>query len=130
MKNKKDILKEAISLLENKQAKELKLLKEEFHTTYESLKPLNLVKNTLHQVEASPEIKKDILTNTIELATNYLSKKVLTNPVHAPIKKVLGSILQLAMANILDKHSETITNSGENLLKRIFSNGRLKQGLN
>lgn len=46
-KNETDTLNQTIISLQNKQAQELKSLKEQFHLTYESLKPINLIKNTI-----------------------------------------------------------------------------------
>lgn len=76
-KNETDALNEAISLLENKQAHELKLLKEQFQVAYESLKPINIIKSTFREVTSSPEIKNNIVNNAIGLTTGYLSRKVL-----------------------------------------------------
>jgi len=39
-------LRAAILQLETRQAAEEKLLKENFHLAYESIKPINLIKNT------------------------------------------------------------------------------------
>ncbi len=123
MKQKKDILAEAISLLENKQAEELKLLKEQFHQTYESLKPINLIKSTFQEVQASPNIKRDVLNTAVGLATGYLSKKVLTNDSsQTPIKKMLGTILQFAIAKVVSSNSDSIINSGESFIQGIMKN--------
>jgi len=65
MSNQKDLLNESIRLLQQKQALELIQLKEQFHATYESLKPLNLIKSTLHEVADSSEIKNNILNPTL-----------------------------------------------------------------
>lgn len=124
MKNETDALNETIVLLQNKRAEELKLLKEQFHLTYESLKPINLIKSTFHEVTASPEIKNNILNNAIGLTTGYLSRKVLVGASHNPIKKIFGILLQFAIANVVSKHTDTIKSAGENLLHRIFKNGK------
>lgn len=119
-KNETDTLNQTIISLQNKQAQELKSLKEQFHLTYESLKPINLIKNTIAQVTESPEIKNNLVNNAIGLTTGYLSKKVLFGASHNPIKKVLGTLLQFAIANVVSKHSDTIKSTGENLLHRFL----------
>lgn len=119
-KNETDALNEAISLLENKRAEELKLLKEQLHLVSESLKPINLIKNTWHEVASSPEIKNNIVNNTIGLATGYLTKKVLFGASHNPVKKLIGTLLQFAVANVVSKHSDGIKSTGENLLHRFL----------
>ena len=120
MKNETNALKERISLLESRQAQEITLLKEQLHLTYETLKPLNLIKTTLQEVSSSSDLKGDILNNVIGLTTGYLSKKVLVGSTHNPIKKMAGTLLQFAIAKVVSKHSETIKAIGEMMLRRIF----------
>jgi hypothetical protein len=119
-KNETDTLSETIILLQNKQAQELKSLKEQFHLTYESFKPLNLIKSTIHEVTSSPEIKNTILSNTIGITTGYLTKKVFFGASHSPVKRLFGTLLQFALANIISKHTDDIKSTGENLLYRFL----------
>lgn len=121
MKSKKQLLDEAIVLLENKQALELRLLKEQFQTTYESLKPINLIKSTFKEVGTSPDLKKDILNTALGLATGYLTK----NPVSlagTPVKKMLGTIAKFALAKLVSTNSDKIINTGEGFLQRLMKN--------
>lgn len=122
MKNqsKTDTLIEKIRLLQSKKEREFTLLKEQFHVTYESLKPINLIKNTFHEVTESSEIKNNIVNNTIGLATGYLTKKVLFGSARYPIAKLVGTLLQFAIANIVSKHTDNIKSIGENLLLRFL----------
>lgn len=122
MKNETDILKEKIALLENQQAIELYALREQIHATYESLKPLNFLKNTLEEVSSSPDLKDNILNNVIGLTSGYLSKKILVGSTHNPIKQLVGTLLQFTIGNVVAKHSETIKAIGEMAFRRIFEN--------
>jgi hypothetical protein len=97
------LLNEAINLLKDKQACELQLLKSQFHITYESLKPINLIKNGLHEITASPDVKKTVINTAIGLATGYISKKVLIGATNNPIKKILGAVLEFTIANVVAK---------------------------
>jgi hypothetical protein len=47
-------LKDAIKLLEVEQEMKEQLLRDQLYLTYESLKPLNLLKNTLKEISSSP----------------------------------------------------------------------------
>jgi hypothetical protein len=40
------------------------------------------------------------------MTTGYLTKKVLLGGTHNPIKRILGTILQFAITNIVTKQSE------------------------
>ena len=62
-KDQTQVLNETILYMQNKQATELYLLKEQFHITLESLKPINLLKSTVKKSKESPEIKKKINNN-------------------------------------------------------------------
>lgn len=120
MKNKTDMLKERISLMESQQAEEFALLREQFHLTYDTLRPFNLIKTTFQELTSSPEVKGNILNNVIGLTTGYLSKKVLIGATHNPITKVAGTLLQFAVAKVVSRHSETIKAVGGLIINRIF----------
>ena len=105
--NQTEILKETILLMKMKQADELVQLKDQYHYTIESLKPLNLIKNAFGLIATSPEIKGNILSNIVGMTTGYLTKKVLLGSTHNPIKRILGTVLQFVITNVATKHSET-----------------------
>ena len=81
-----------------------------------------MVKSALLEVASSPELKSNMLDNIIGLTTGYLSKKVLVGTSHNPIKRILGTLLQFAIASFVSKHTDTIKSTGEIILKRIFKN--------
>jgi hypothetical protein len=101
-----EILKETIILMKMKQAEELVQLKDQYQYTIESLKPLNLIKNAFGLMTTSPEIKGNILNNIVGMTTGYLTKKVLLGSTHNPIKRILGTMLQFVITNLVTKHSE------------------------
>ena len=70
-------LQEAIQLLEAKKSLHLQEMKSNFTLTYESFKPVNIIKNTLKGIGSSPNLYKKIFNITLGLATGYLSKRAL-----------------------------------------------------
>ena len=118
--NQTEALNKTIAALQEKKEIEFSLLKEQFQITYESLKPINLIKSTLANVASSPELKNNVLNNVIGLATGYISKKVILGNTRNPIKILLGSLFQFAIANVVSKHTESLKSTGEIILKRIF----------
>jgi hypothetical protein len=114
------LLNSAIRLLEEKQAVELELLKAQFHVTVESLKPFNLVKNTLSQLASSPPVKTTIVNSAIGVTTGYLAKLAIMGASHNPVTKIIGSLLQFAIAGFVSKHSDGIKSAGEYFVKRLF----------
>ena len=107
--NETQILKETILLMKMKQSEEFLQLKDQYLYTFESLKPLNLIKNAFGQMATSSEFKGNILSNVIGITTGYLTKKVLLGSTHSPIKRMLGTLLQFVITNLVTKHSEKST---------------------
>lgn len=122
--NETDSLNELILRQEQQYDTDLRNLKKQFHTAYESLKPINFIKSVVHEVTASPEIKNDMVDNVIGLTTGFISKKLLLDGTDSPVKKIFGTILQFAVANVVAKHSETIKTIGGNLLNYFSKKGK------
>lgn len=104
--NETETLKEAIQLFKLKQADALFQLKNQYHHTCESLKPLNLIKKAFGQIATSAEFKGNILSKALGIATGYFNRKVLLGSTYNPIKRILGTLLQFVMTNLVKKDSE------------------------
>lgn len=102
-----------------KHAYELEQLKDQFYVAYESIKPINLVKNLFHEITTSPEIKNNLVNNVIGLGTGFLTRSVLLGTLHNPITRLFGNALQFSVANIVSKHSEKIKLIGGNLFNHF-----------
>lgn len=100
------LLMEQIIVLRNRQAYELQLLKRQVEITFESLQPLNLIKNAFHDVTSSPEIRNDLIHSAVSLTTGYLTRNLFFGTFSRPIQKMVGSALQFFF-----KKSETRKNS-------------------
>ncbi len=101
-------LREAIMLLEIKQLEEARKVKEEFHLLYESLKPINLIKDSIHNLITMPEIKGNILNLSLGQATGFLTKSAFLRGSSNPIKRLLGNVLQFGVGNYVARHPEGI----------------------
>ncbi len=114
-------LKEAIFLLEIKQANTADLLKEEIKCTYENLRPVNLIKNTLRDLTSAPDLKGELLNATMSLAVGFLSKKILVGATANPLKQLLGTILQVAVTSIAAKNADGIKSMAHHLINNIIT---------
>ena len=114
-------LKNAIQKLEVKQAGEFKLMKEEFKGTYENLKLINIIKNTFKQAASAPELKTDIINTAIGLSTGFVAKKLMLGKTLNPFSKLLGIIVELAVANKVTKNAGGIKTIGSMIIKKIFN---------
>jgi hypothetical protein len=122
MKEKDEVLhlNASILLLEEKQAAELQLLKAQFQVTVESLKPLNMVKNSLAQIISSPSVKSNIVNSAIGVTTGYLAKLALVGATRNPITKIFGSLLQFVVAGFVSNHSDGIKSTCEYYIRRVL----------
>ena len=114
-------LKMAIQQLELQQANELFLLKEEFRATGESLKPLNIIKRTFKNAVAGPDLKTNVMNAAIGLATGIVTKKLMIGKTINPFKKLLGALLEMAVANKVSKNADDIKSTGTAIFKKLFS---------
>jgi hypothetical protein len=119
-------LKNAIQLLEVEQANKEQLLKEQLYITYESFKPVNLIKGTLNDIASSPYLIDNILSTAIGLATGFLSKKIFIGASGSKFRKLIGSILQFGVINAVNQHHDTIRSLGQVIFQHLLR----KKGMN
>ena len=114
-------LKEAIQVLEIEQKAKGAQLKEQFKITYESLRPANLIGNTLKELTSLPDLKGNLLNTTIGLAAGFLSKKVAVGNTHNPLKILLGTLLQMGVTSVVSKNADGIKTFTGQVLTRLTS---------
>jgi len=116
-------LKNAIIELERKRNVEEAAIKYEFRQTCETLKPANILKNTVSEVAASPKFRHNILNIAIGLGAGYLSKKAMVGRSAGLLKRTLGTALQFGVASLVAKRESLESESPKKggLFKRIFS---------
>ncbi|HWY38276.1 MAG TPA: hypothetical protein VNY73_06935 [Bacteroidia bacterium] len=112
-------LKSAIRDLEYKQSCEWGLLKERFHTTCDSLKPVNIIKTNLEKMILAPGLKKSILNSSIGFAAGLIAKTVVVGKTHNSFKKLLGLIVEMVVASKVAKNADEIKAIGNIILKKM-----------
>lgn len=116
----------AIKRLERKKLLLEEDLKDEFHKILESLKPANILKNTIHEVQESTELKHNLFKVALGLGAGYFSRKLVVGKSAGIVKKALGAALQYGITNFVakkngkgeDNHSSS---KKKNLFKKILS---------
>lgn len=117
--NSSGSLRSAILELEAVQEVQGKILKEELHQAYESIKPINLIKSTFKEVAESPEIKEKLLNTAVGLGAGYVSKKLFEGVSHGPLRKLLGTVLMFGITQAVAKNPEAVKSLGTGVLKMI-----------
>jgi len=113
-------LKNAIQLLEAEQAIKGQLLKEQFFLTLESIKPVNLLKGTLKDITSSPFLIDNILGVAVGLATGYLTKKIVISASGSILRKLIGSVLQFGVTNVVAQHPDAIKSVGQSIFQHFL----------
>lgn len=100
-------------------------LKDDFHRILESLKPTNILKNTIHEIQESTPLKHNIIKVALGLGAGYFSRKMVIGKSAGILKKALGTALQYGITNFIAKKEDTETEvyppKRKNIFKRILS---------
>lgn len=113
-------LQNAIQIVEKEHALKGLLLKEQLYCTYESLKPINIIKNTLRDVVSATSLTDNLLGTVTGLAGGYLSKKMVVGTSGNIIRNLLGSVLQFGVTSVVAKHPEAIKYVGQFIFQHLF----------
>ena len=115
----------AIKRLERKIKIQEAELQDHFHSLLVSLKPTNILKTTIHEVQGSPELKHNLFKVALGLGAGYFSRKMVVGKSAGLIKKALGTALQFGVTQFVAKKNENETSYAKpqkkSLLKRILS---------
>lgn len=118
-------LEVAIKRLERKRALMEEDLKDNVHVILQSLKPTNILRHTIHEVQESTELKHNLLKVALGLGAGYFSRKLVIGKSAGLVKKALGTALQYGITNFVAKknHEEDTSypRRKKNLFKRILS---------
>jgi hypothetical protein len=118
--NTSEKLREAIGVLEKKRIDKGYILKDQLSVVIESVKPINLIKNTFKQVAESVQIKNDFLNAGLGMGAGYLAKLLFQALARSPLTKIVGSVLQLGVSTAAINNPEIINAVEERVLK-LFS---------
>jgi len=113
-------LQNAILLVQNEHAIKGLLLKEQLYCTYESLKPINIIKNTLHDVISATSLTDNLLGTVTGLASGYLSKKMVVGTSGNIIRNLLGSVIQFGVTTTVAQHPDAIKYVGQFIFQHLF----------
>jgi len=122
-------LKLAIQNLEFQQEVQGQLLKDHFFVTFESLKPINLIKNTLLEITSSPYLIDNMLGAIMGMVSGYISKKIAVGTSNSLIRKIIGSALQFGVTNFVAQHPDILKTIGNFIVDKFIHKKNGKQDL-
>jgi hypothetical protein len=101
-------LQNAIFVLEAKKKNQQMILENQFESTYESLKSMNLIKSAFQGILESANMKNNLINSAIGLGAGIVSKKIVIGQSKSWVKKILGTVLEVAIAGIFVKNAGKI----------------------
>ncbi len=113
-------LKVAIEYMELKKVVDAAELKEQLFCSYQSMLPVNIIKNTFSDLIKDADFKGDVLNASVSIATGYLSKKMVVGETHNPIKQLFGTLLQMGVTNLVAKNAEGIKSKAKSFFSGLF----------
>lgn len=114
-------LKESIRVLEIRQAEEGHQFNAQLRITYESLKPINLIKNSIKDLADSFEMKNSLFETVFTIVSGYFAQRMIVSSKSSVFKKLLGALMQFGVSNIVLKNMETIRILVSNLLEKFIN---------
>jgi hypothetical protein len=121
-------LRNAIQILEAEQAIKGRLLKEQFDLTYESLKPVNIIKRTIKDIASTPYLVNNLIGTLLGLVSGSLSNRVFVGSSGNIFRKLFGTLLQYGVTNAVSKNPDVIKSLGQYIVHylRRRKDARLK----
>jgi len=101
-------LKRAIIVLENRQMKEEQLFKDQFTVTYESLKPINVLRKTINDLLTLSDLKEPLFETATGIISGYLSRLLIIRNSKNPLIRLAGIFAQYSITNLVSKNSNAI----------------------
>ncbi len=101
-------------------------IQDQMHTILVSLKPTNLLKTTIHEVQESTELKHNLFKVALGLGAGYFSRKMVVGKSAGLVKKALGTALQYGVTQFISKKNDSDNNNMQrskkkNIFQRILS---------
>jgi hypothetical protein len=121
-------IRDAIVFLENEQEVKGQLLRQEFQETYEKLKPVNLLKSAVNNISSKPLLPLKLLGMTTGVGLGFLARKIVVGASGGIFRKIIGTILQLGVTNLIARHPAEIKSISQLVNKSLFSRGKVNAG--
>jgi hypothetical protein len=111
-------LKREIEQLEAEQSLKEKLLREQFYLTYESLKPVNLLMNTVKDFISMPLVVEKSISTIAGFFAGYISKKMKVDTNTSIFGKMIVPIVKFGVSNIIAKNPNILKYIGQMMSKK------------
>ncbi|MFN3755175.1 hypothetical protein [Flavobacterium sp.] len=119
--NATEELNQLILVVQQQNENDLRLLKEQFQLTYDSFKPVNILKSVFRNITTTPDIKDNMLSSAIGLSSGIMGKKLITGNSSSPVRNAIGTAVQFAVTNVVSKYTLGVSAIASHLFKSLFN---------
>ncbi|WET03721.1 hypothetical protein [Flavobacterium sp. YJ01] len=105
-----DQLNQKIKELEVRQDAEWCAIKNNVDEIKENLKPINLIRNTVEEINETVGFKSHLAQSAISIGIGYVAKRFIVGKGDSMFKGILGSIVQLIVTNLVSKPQNESSN--------------------
>jgi len=112
----------AIVELEKSKVIQESLLKEQFHSVKESLKPINIIKNTFSKITHTPEIKDGVFKTIAGIGIGLLTKNMFLGKAVPLVRSLVGNAVNTSVDKSIKTGADTIKAYGTAIYNNIFKN--------
>lgn len=114
-------LKEMIAELEERQAKEGVLLKEQLDVTINNLRPANILQSIVKEFHVSKNLLDEIVNTAISITSGFVSKKIVVGRSKNQFLKLLGLAVQFGITTVISKKFHVLKEKVNQLIERFLS---------
>ncbi|KIQ17230.1 MULTISPECIES: hypothetical protein [Flavobacterium] len=82
-------------------------IKDEVAEIKHNLKPLNLIRNTVEEINEAVGVKSHLAQSAISIGIGYLAKRLVVGKSDSAFKSIFGSVIQLIITNLVSKPHES-----------------------
>ncbi|CAM3484910.1 hypothetical protein [Flavobacterium chungbukense] len=105
-----DQLNQKIKELEVRQDTEWCAIKNNVDEIKENLKPINLIRNTVEEINETVGFKSHLAQSAISIGIGYVAKRFIVGKGDSMFKGILGSVVQLIVTNLVSKPQNESSN--------------------
>ena len=114
-------LKTAIALLEIQRDAERVAISEQFSIVTDNLKPVNILKRSIHDIAGAFDLKDKLIQTGAGLIAGYLMRKVVVRTSTNPIVRLAAVALQFGVTNYISDSSNAFGNKMVALFNSLTS---------
>ena len=112
-------LEKAVEQLHQRANQEKDLLRNHFSEIIDSFNPVNLLRSTVKNISGGSAIATAAMGTTVAIGAGVFLKKIIAGKSPNMFKRLLGTLVELAVARSITKNQDAIAVKGIRLLKKI-----------